>query len=308
MTRYHGIPARLRERDQWLVTRDKEPIRPRTDWNQPKEQLTVQDALYTAGRHVGEPAFVIRPDDPFVLIDFDDVGSPANLPDTVQTWIDDLGTYTEVSRSGTGLHLICEGTRLPNRQSKGELESNGSIEVYDASRYVVLTGDRIGPKSDVRSGGDELLELQREYLPERTGQKDQRWVRTRSPDELDLGARSARTLSLTAEDIWRTIREYAAGGSDEAKDTSRLWNSRAGTSVGYQSASEADLGLSADLAFWCREDARLMDKCFRRSSRYRNKWDEVHYKDGRTYGEGTIQTAINSNYGTYSVDRYVVWE
>jgi primase-polymerase (primpol)-like protein len=39
------------------------------------------------------------------------------------------------------------------------------------------------------------------------------------------------------------------------------------------------MALVADLAFWCKEDANLMDDWFRASHRMRSKWDEVHYAD-----------------------------
>ncbi|GAB3686556.1 hypothetical protein GCM10028857_18780 [Salinarchaeum chitinilyticum] len=35
-----------------------------------------------------------------------------------------------------------------------------------------------------------------------------------------------------------------------------------------------------------------MDRLFRRSGLLRDKWDEVHYADGATYGERTIERAV----------------
>ena len=48
--------------------------------------------------------------------------------------IERLDSYTEVSVSGTGVHVICRG-ELPAGGRR-----RGPIEMYDAARYFVMTG------------------------------------------------------------------------------------------------------------------------------------------------------------------------
>ena len=55
--------------------------------------------------------------------------------------------------------------------------------------------------------------------------------------------------------------------------------------------SAADLALVNMLDFYCNGDARLIDELFRGSELFRDKWDEKHYADGTTYGQGTMATA-----------------
>ncbi len=58
----------------------------------------------------------------------------------------------------------------------------------------------------------------------------------------------------------------------------------------YGSQSEADLALANILAYWSGKDSGQIDRMFRRSALYRNKWDRRH---GRaTYGQLTIEKAI----------------
>ena len=69
-------------------------------------------------------------------------------------------------------------------------------------------------------------------------------------------------------------------------------------------ASSADLALCGMLAFWTGKDANRMDGLFRLSQLYRNegraeKWDKKHYSDGRTYGQGTIDKALEGCSTTY---------
>lgn len=59
------------------------------------------------------------------------------------------------------------------------------------------------------------------------------------------------------------------------------------------------------LAFWTGRDATQMDRLFRRSGLYREKWDELHYGDGRTYGEGTIERAIAQTDEVYEPDHSI---
>lgn len=66
---------------------------------------------------------------------------------------------------------------------------------------------------------------------------------------------------------------------------------------GYGSQSEADLALCSTLAFWCRKDAKKMDRFFRRSKLYRPKWDEKHGR--QTYGQMTLHTAIAGTESVY---------
>jgi len=79
----------------------------------------------------------------------------------------------------------------------------------------------------------------------------------------------------------------------------RLWN---GNTVGYDSQSEADMALCCLLAFWTGGDPMQMDHLFRQSGLHREKWDEVHYADGSTYGKKTIERAIATTSEFYDPD------
>jgi len=65
-----------------------------------------------------------------------------------------------------------------------------------------------------------------------------------------------------------------------------------GNTSGYESHSEADFALCSILAFWSGGNPAQMDRLIRRSGLARPKWDDVHFGDGSTYGEKTIERAI----------------
>jgi primase-polymerase (primpol)-like protein len=52
------------------------------------------------------------------------------------------------------------------------------------------------------------------------------------------------------------------------------------------------MALCCLLAFWTGGDRAQIDRLFRQSGLMREKWDEVHYADGSTYGEKTVERAI----------------
>ena len=45
------------------------------------------------------------------------------------------------------------------------------------------------------------------------------------------------------------------------------------------------MALCMKLAFWSGQDKEQMDRIFRTSGLFREKWDQKHHADGATYGE-----------------------
>ena len=62
------------------------------------------------------------------------------------------------------------------------------------------------------------------------------------------------------------------------------------------------MALCCLLAFWTGGDQTQIDHLFRQSGLHREKWDEVHYADGSTYGEKTIERAIATTSEFYDPD------
>lgn len=102
-----------------------------------------------------------------------------------------------------------------------------------------------------------------------------------------------RIVSLTDEQVLEKAR--AAQNGD---DFSALWD---GSWEGrFGSQSEADLSLCCSLAFWTGKNKEQMDRLFRQSKLFREKWDKVHHADGATYGEETLDQAIARTENVYT--------
>ncbi|MFC7237633.1 hypothetical protein ACFQS4_05275 [Saliphagus sp. GCM10025317] len=280
-----SIPEKLRNRDQWLCWRSEDrdgkstkvPIDPKTgSFASSTDDTTWSDFdSVLAYSHAGTAdgiGFVFTPNDPFVGIDLDDCRDPeTGRPDTViKSIVQQLDSYTEVSPSGTGYHVLVEGA-LPSGRNR-----RGQIELYDHARYFTVTGDRVpGLPTAIEHRQTELETIHREYVE-----------RDSSGDENSRARTERRRSRLTLSDEELLEKARAASNSEKFE---RLWN---GSTVGYDSHSEADMALCCLLAFWTGGNQNQMDRLFRQSGLVRPKWDAVHYGDGTTYGERTLERAV----------------
>ncbi len=72
-----------------------------------------------------------------VGIDLDDCVRDGVIEPWAQAIIDDLDSYTELSPSGRGVHILIRGKK-PGTRSRV-----GSVEIYDHARYFCMTGRRV---------------------------------------------------------------------------------------------------------------------------------------------------------------------
>ena len=299
------LPEVLREREQWVCWREEDrkgkptkiPVTPRgggfASSTDPETWGSFETAHeYTETEYADGVGFVFTDDDPIVGVDLDDCRDPetGDVDDAARDIIDRLDSYTEVSPSGTGYHVLIRG-ELPDGRNR-----RGSIELYDTARFFTVTGDHVDETpTHVARRQDALVAIHREYVQDTESD-------TRSDSEYGGGTdeQSATTgtadidVDLEDEELLEKARNASNGTKFE-----RLWN---GNTVGYDSQSEADMALCCLLAFWTGGDHTQMEQLFRQSGLHREKWDEVHYADGATYGEKTIERAIANTSEFYDPD------
>jgi hypothetical protein len=180
----------------------------------------------------------------------------------------DLGTYGEVSPSGTGLKLFGVGA-LPGRGLH-----TPRVELYDQARYFAVTGHRLPGLPEAPQDCQVPLARLYEMLTGPRAKGHECRPAAVPPDQ-----------PLGDDEVLRRASSCKKTGAKFR----RLW---AGDTTGYASPSEADFALVNLLAFWVGPDPARIDALFRRSGLMRAKWAEVHSSDGRTYGSLTVGKAL----------------
>ena len=154
----HWILWDYREKDGETV---KVPINPKTGaWvnaHDPKNWLTFEDALkYSKGFNLGI-GFDFTKDLGYVFIDLDHVLENGVIKNQkIKTIVENADTFTEISPSGEGLHLLFES---PNFDFDSTRFKNLSIEIYTKDRYSTFTGLPYGGFKPIREIESEDLKL-----------------------------------------------------------------------------------------------------------------------------------------------------
>jgi hypothetical protein len=268
-----NIPIELMDRPQWVGWRyenrggklTKVPVNPPTgkhaDTTNPKTWASIQEALNATETYsLDGIGFVFSESDPYTGIDLDSCIDPdtGGLQPWAHQWVDSFQSYTEVTPSGKGLHIIVEG-RLPD----GSRHRKKKIEVYDKERFFTFTGNTLEGRSQIASRQAELDHFLLKTF-ETPQEKTTDWL-----------------SNLDDEELLKRAREAENGGK-----FSKLFDEGEWEAVGYPSQSEADLALCKMLAFWTGRDKERMDRLFRRSGLYRKKWKQ-------SYSNSTMDKAIN---------------
>lgn len=173
------IPKELQERKQWICWKyEQRPDRPKptkipynpvtgfkASTMDPSTWTDFQTAAAQAGKYSGI-GFVFTKNDPYVGIDLDHVLDDKGefiFPDAKELF-EKCNSYTEVSPSGTGIHILGKA-KLHDMAHK--VEENTAIgtcekELYESGRYFTVTGHQLGNVSeikDVQNVTDELEQV-----------------------------------------------------------------------------------------------------------------------------------------------------
>ena len=302
------LPTLLVECDQWLCWRSeprdgkatKVPIEPGTDAfasaTDPETWRSFANAREHALATECGVGFVFTADDAFVGVDLDDCRDPdpGTLDTPARSIVERLESYTEVSPSGPGVHVLVLGALPAGRNRRGD------VELYDQARFFTVTGEQLADTpASISHRASELAAIHEKYV---SAADDSDHAPTEQPPKQPQETVETDVPGNDLNDSEVLDRAKAAANGEKFR---RLWR---GLTTGYPSHSEADMALCALLAFWTGGDAAQMDRLFRESGLLRPKWDEQHFADGATYGERTIERAIAGTDEYYSTEDVDEWE
>ena len=265
-TNIDNIPAELKELPQWVCVNagDKIPKNPangkNAKANDPKTWGTFAQAVKacdTFGFDFIGFEFTVKSG--FFGVDLDHC---MDNTDFVDEFVETLQSYAEISRSGTGVHIICKG-KLPEGSRR-----KGGVEMYSEGRYFICTGDVYNANyTEIRDCTESVKVLHSKYLPASTPKAEVRQQVVIDLDDAEIidkarNCKSGTLFTLLYNGEWEGL---------------------------FPSQSEADLAFANQLAFWTGRNEAQMDRIFRSSGLMRKKWDQK--RGGDTYGNMTISKA-----------------
>ncbi len=245
---WHQLPDEMKYVPQWCVAApDKSPYTisgHRASVTDPDDWTDWHSASEIAARW-GEGAgigFVLDESDVFTCIDLDvKDNTPPEALERYWRIVQAFDSYTELSRSGKGLHIWIRGKVGMGCRRDG-------VEVYSQQRFIICTGNIVLNKPV--EARQELLDL---LVSEIRSAAQANYMELVEQDETE-----------TDEDIWNRAAEAANGDKFRA-----LFNATScigagekktdGTYVdlGYPSQSEADLSLLSMLCFYSKSNEQV---------------------------------------------------
>lgn len=262
-----NLPEELKKVNNWVCWQgaDKTPKNPRNGYNarsnDPKTWGTFKQACKACESFGFDGiGFVFDEKSEYFGVDLDKCIEKVDFCDE---FVETLQSYAEISKSGTGLHIICKG-KLPDGSRRKD-----NVEMYCTGRYFICTGNIYNAKyTDIKDCTETIKILHNKYLP-----------------------KTIPTSELKKPTVVVDLSDYEIIDKARNCQTGQFFNLLySGAWQGaYKSQSEADIALCNQLAFWTGRNAEQMDRIFRSSGLMRKKWDEKRGID--TYGNITIGKA-----------------
>jgi primase-polymerase (primpol)-like protein len=277
MIRVENIPVELKAERAWCwwkyEKRNGKPAKvPCTADGTPIDVASAHpvvfsfDAVMEAVKEGFGAGYIFLPENRKTGIDLDHCIEQGRISAPAQEIIRELDSYSEISPSGTGVHILARG-KLPGPRRKKD-----RIEMYDAGRYFTVTGNVLeGGPTTVNDRQDQLGALYHKIFPD-SPQPDQ-------PSD-EQSKHFSRWQAIPDAEIIRLLCSMAG--------YFKLWNGNIEEQAGDQSA--ADFKLCCRLAYYTGRDRERIDRLFRQSKLMRPKWNEK--RGAQTYGQLTVIKAV----------------
>lgn len=311
-----NFPIELTKLRQWvnyrITERDngkagKPPVDPMTGMlakaDDPSTWGTFDQAMWRWRniKDVNGISFMFSKDDPYFGVDLDDAIHPDGTLDPIAADIvKRLNSFTEISQSGTGLHIIAkyEGDELMKEVGNGRRNKETRAEMYLTNHSFVMTGNIFGEAKQIQTRTKEGHEVFMKYVQRETVQSvpaahrpgvDQvddelDWNATITDDGCDPSKGYCMSKNLTDAELWEKMFESPKVGYE----VKSLYDGD--ISIRGNDHSAADWGLICYLKWWTYGDPVRMDRMFRQSGLMRPKWDEM--RGNQTYGQKTIDGVL----------------
>lgn len=285
-----NIPQEMKKLPNWVLWRYEERDGKKTKIpysvtgaraksNDPETWASFGEVVRLAERYDGV-GFMLGMS-PYVGVDVDHCLSTTEEWETAKEMVRTFNSYTEISPSGNGIHIIGRATLEKGFRS-------GRLEVYPSGRYFTVTGNtfcgKALPVRNIQGAVDYWKEqVAQTKAKQESGKAENLETVTRPETVRKVAKPNSKTAEKDAAIIIERIRK-----SKQAARFVSLYD--AGDTSAYDGDdSAADMALMNMLPFWTGGDATLMECIFSSSALgKREKWQRR-----QDYRERTIQAALN---------------
>lgn len=196
--------------------------------------------------------------------------------------VDKLASYTEISPSGTGMHIfvLAPDADITRHRKKGFF-----LEVYSTGRYFTVTGNIYGSRGAIETRTTELQFIHDKFL---------------LPDAAQKAVQLPPPIVVSSAEQERFLRT----GLERDKVFRALWEGERR----HGNESGDDQALMNKLAYWCNADPDAMIRAFISSPHHAQKDDPHKKKCQRAdYLPNTAKNACATVYSTAIAD-YQRWQ
>lgn len=192
--------------------------------------------------------------------------------------------YMERSPSGMGYHLWLKATKPDGMGCKSNSFHNSLVEVYNADRFITMTGDADPAHNAIQYAQTELETVFAPLMPK------PKQISTQQPTTL---------LAMNDQDLINKIITSAGKGHAGAITFCDLHNNGSPDNQDY---SGNELSYFNTLAFYTQRNAAQMDRIYRSSAMMRDKWNRDDYRE-RTLSKAMADCneVYNPSYNTSDV-------
>ena len=269
-----SIPDEMKSLRRWVLWKYK--ARPKGKTTKPLYQTNGLNASHSNPKHWASFELVLSVFNaggydgigwviaaPYVGIDFDEVRNPetGEIVPTARKHIHALNSYTEVSPSGDGLHIIVKA-RLTGKGRKKD-----HVEIYDVDRYLTVTGNAVVGTSTAVEGREQVVRTMYDQI-----EAIEVALKKETATESSTSTEDAEASGLVVTDPDKKFDDLMRGDWQEH----------------YPGVSEAVSGLVCMLARRTDCDREAMDEQFQASGLHVDHWVEKWER----LGESEIDRAI----------------
>ena len=272
----HNIPAELKDLKQWVLWKfetvdgkqTKVPLGKSNDpstWSSYKDVLSNLDGKHGLG-------FMFSPESRVMGIDMDHIDTTEGKK-RAQEILKQFSSYTEISPSGTGYHILVKAKKNTTKCKNNEFD----LEFYDQKRFFTMTGNVVAGMNKIEERQEAVDWFEQKYF---FADKSQEPVHL-TPTAISLSDKEILDLALNASNGAKTASLYKGEIGSYNND-----------------ASAADLALASIIAFYT-QDIGQIERIMKSSRLYREKW--VKRKDIDNWlVKWCIEPAIRGLKETYS--------